>query len=467
MKNTKKELLSNNFYEHTGIEKHLEKRAAEGWMLTEIGTFFLHYRRIEPKNLHFKVTYYPKASAFDPEPTEGEQTFREFCEHTGWQMAASSAQMLIFYNELENPTPLETDPMPEIETIHKTAKKTVIVSNLLLLACALLNMSMFVTDFIRRPIRLLSDMGNLITGGVWILLLVVTCVNLISYFVWYKRAVRAAERGEFLDTFDTSRFQKTAIAAAMLLFAGMIIYHTLSARSYAMRAVFLLLAFWVFILFAAVNGVKNYLKRKKVSKRKNFAITLAVDFLLAFLFMGSITWGILYAGSKGVLKNPEVETYEFRGSTFPLYDDELPLTAEELTGIESDDYIKELREKSSPIIGQFEIRQDLRFDAPNYREIPQLSYTITVVKWPFLYDYCKKALLKENDGTGIMDEFYKSVDAEPWGAKEAYRIYNGNVGYWWNEWLLCYDDRFVDFWPQWEEPLTEEQMKLVGERLGR
>ena len=59
-----------SFYNHTGIENHLAEMAQKGWMVESISNFYWTYRKIEPKNIHFSVSYYPRASDFDPGPTE-------------------------------------------------------------------------------------------------------------------------------------------------------------------------------------------------------------------------------------------------------------------------------------------------------------------------------------------------------------------------------------------------------------
>ena len=97
MKNKKRRVELLSFYDHVGISRHLEKMAAKGWMLEKITNLGWVYHRIEPKQLHFTVSYYSKASEFDPEPTEDQKTFYDFCAHTGWQFACASAQLQIFY----------------------------------------------------------------------------------------------------------------------------------------------------------------------------------------------------------------------------------------------------------------------------------------------------------------------------------------------------------------------------------
>ena len=106
MKETKRVFMMYPFYDRTGLEAYLQKQADQGWILEEIGALGWRFRRTSKKTIHYAVTYFPKASSFDPGPSEQLKEFHEFCAHTGWQLAASNAQMQIFYNEKEYPIPI-------------------------------------------------------------------------------------------------------------------------------------------------------------------------------------------------------------------------------------------------------------------------------------------------------------------------------------------------------------------------
>ena len=93
MKQTKRRMETLSFYDRTGVERHLQKMAAEGWMIDRVDAFGWRYRRIEPQKLHFAVTYYPKASEFDPGPTAGQQVYHALSEQTGWRYVTSWAQI--------------------------------------------------------------------------------------------------------------------------------------------------------------------------------------------------------------------------------------------------------------------------------------------------------------------------------------------------------------------------------------
>ena len=178
MKNTKRRIEPLSFFDHTGISGHLERMAAKGWMIEKIINTGWVYRRIEPKNIHFAVSYFPKASEFDPEPSEEQKMFHDFCAHTGWQLACTSAQLQIFYNERENPIPIETDPELELQAIHASAKKGFIPQYIALLAIALLNGAMWISNLLGDPIDLLSPPTKLFTGFAWLLLAILCIVEL-------------------------------------------------------------------------------------------------------------------------------------------------------------------------------------------------------------------------------------------------------------------------------------------------
>lgn len=89
MKTQKRRLELLSFYNHTGIENHLADMARKGWMIERITNFFWTYRKIEPQELQVAVTYYSKASDFDPGPSEAQQRLLDFCADTGWELACT------------------------------------------------------------------------------------------------------------------------------------------------------------------------------------------------------------------------------------------------------------------------------------------------------------------------------------------------------------------------------------------
>ena len=318
MKNTKRRIEPLSFFDHTGISGHLEKMAAKGWMIEKIVNTGWIYRRIEPKKIHFAVSYFPKASEFDPEPSEEQKMFHDFCAHTGWQLACTSAQLQIFYNERENPIPIETDPGLELQAIHASAKKGFIPPYIALLAIALLNGAMWISNLLGDPIDLLSTPTKLFTGFAWLLLAILCIVELVCYFRWHSKAKVAAEHGEFLKVPSTSKFQKVVL---ILIIGGAIFWgvNYIICGDTLQRWIAILMCIYMPSLFVIVNATKEFMKRRKASRGINRTVTMLTSFVVAFAMMGAITFGTLYASNHGFFADKNEETYEHRGMTFPIY----------------------------------------------------------------------------------------------------------------------------------------------------
>lgn len=464
MKNTKRRLEPLTFFDHTGISSHLEKMAAKGWMIEKIENTGWLYRRIEPKKVHFAVSYYPKASEFDPEPSEEQKMFHEFCAHTGWQLACTSAQLQIFYNEKENPIPIETEPQLEVDAIHASAKKNFIPSYIVLLVLAGLQGTMWLSNLLGDPLDLLSNSTQLFAGLMWLLLAVLCGTELICYFRWLKKAKIAAECGEFLKTPSTTKLQKfvlgVAIIGGIIWFVDYIIWGDKLKRTIA-----LLMCIYMPALFIIVNATKNFLKRKKASTGVNRTITWITSFVVSFAMMGAITFGTLYASKQGLFAEKEEETYEHNGMTWVIHQDELPLVVEDLLEVDYDGYIRERRGNMSMLLGQLVMRQYPRYDTENYRDVPQLEYIMTVVKVPALYDMCKERVIYDRENLRYMSpQEYRESDASLWGANEAYRLYDLEYGAE-DTYLLCYENLIIEIFFDWE--VTAEQMAIVGEKLNK
>lgn len=462
MKNTKRRIEPLSFYDHTGISRHLEKMAAKGWMIEKITNTGWVYRRIEPKKIHFAVSYYPKASEFDPEPSEEQKMLHDFCAHAGWELVCTSAQMQIFCNERENPTPIETEPELELQAIHASAKKSFIPSYIILLIIGLVNGGLWISSLLGDPIGVLSSPTKLFTGLAWLMMLLLCAVDLICYFRWHAKAAIAAERGEFLKAPSTSVFQKIILIVVMggAMFWG--VNHIVCGDPLR-RTVTILVGIYVPALFIIVNATKEFLKRKKAARGVNLTLTVITSFVVSFGMMGLIVYGTLTASSRGWFADKNEETYEYKGSTWVVHQDELPLVVEDLVDVDYDGYIKERRGDESLILGQLTMHQRPRLGAAGYANIPQLEYTVTIVKIPALYDLCKERLMYEKEELRpLIKQEYRAENAEPWGANEAYHLHDPEYGPE-NFWLLCYDGLIVELGLDWEP--TAEQMAIVGEKL--
>lgn len=451
-----------SFYDRDGITARLEKMAENGWMIVEIGNLGWVYRAIPPQQLHFAVTYFPKASEFDPEPTEEQRTFQEFCEYTGWKLACVSGKLQIYYNEQSCPTPIETEPTLEVQAIHRSAKGSFLISYGLLLLVAIMNLGLWCWNFWENAIGTLSSPSSLLIVFANLILLTVCAVELICYFYWYAKAKKAAKHREFTKPISTGKVQNVLLALLLIGSALWFIDYRWGGRFERWILITSVLSVWLPIL--VVREVHKFLKRRKASRGVNRTVTILASFLAVFACTGLCTSGILYASRHGAFAESEEETYEYQGNIFVAAQDEIPLKLEDLTEVDPALYSTMRNGERTFLLGEYHMTQWPRFDAADYRELPRLDYDVVEVRFAPLYALCMKQLLTEktekpwNEGRE-----YRAEPAQPWNAEEVYRLYDPE----WEaseHYLLCYADRIVEVTFEWE--LTEAQKAVVGEKFG-
>ena len=126
-------------------------------MVTKAGNFFWTYERIPPQKLRFAVTYFPGASEFDPQPSEKQLEKEELIARDGWKLVLRWDAMQIFCTDREDAVPIETDPMPRVENIHRTMRKNIFFGQLVTVVLVLWSLYLQFSQLWRDPVEYLSD----------------------------------------------------------------------------------------------------------------------------------------------------------------------------------------------------------------------------------------------------------------------------------------------------------------------
>lgn len=423
MKKRRPELFS--FYDRTGIIAHLEAMAAKGWMLEKITPLFWQYRKIVPQKLHFSVSYYPKASGYDPEPGEELEVYRDYGEAASWRFVCSSAQMQIFCTEDRDPVPMQTEPLTEVETIHAAAKRSFLQSYWMLLVVGLLQAVMFIGRMGTNWVRMLADPVSICVGVSFTGLLVLCGAELTGYYRWRRKALAAARQGIFLETHG---HQKLAAVILVLVTAGLIYWlgNVFASADRLMKLICIAMLGYTVILMLIVNGVRRFLQRRKVSAKRNFALTLTVDCVLAFAMMAAVVFGILRASQSGILDSPEIAQQPWIVLS--------EITSEPCTQEES---------HTESFLLEYDVCRQWAHPAG-------IEYTLVRVKLPLLYEACKNRFVSAANrtpvplpGTVLVDRRYDEIDPAPWNAQQAYML-QGATEADGEKYLLCYADTIVE-----------------------
>ena len=464
MKDKKRVLSKYSFYDRTHIQQYLEDMASKGWMLEKITSFYWQFKAIEPQTLHFSINYFPPASEFDAEPSEQLLTIRDYCAHAGWEFVTASAQMQIYCNAQENPTPIETDALVEVETIHKAMKKNFLPSQIVLLILGILQMILHVNMFRINPIGYFTNASNFVATFCWLVVIAMCSLEVFGYLRWHKKARHAAEvDGEFIETPSHRHIILSMLGAVMMVFLLWIL--TLQSRDMYF-VVGVLTAGFVFI-FWFTGVVMKWMKRKKVSTKVSRIATVAISFTCGFLLLVGAIFGMIHAiNSDWFADDARQDTYEYQGHTFNVYHDELPLYIEDLMETDYTRYSTYWEGHETFLLGEYEAFQRPRMDALNE---PSLRYDVYYIKWGALYDLCLNDLIHQYDDRYEEDvpmewrDNFRAVDAKAWNANIVYQKYTGDTPN--EQYILCYDDIIVYLTPGFE--LIDAQKPIVSEKLNK
>lgn len=434
MRDVKRRMENYSFYDRSGIAAHLEAMAAKGWQLERMSNLTWTYRRAQPQKLHYAVTYYPSGSAFDPEPNSELEEFYELCEHEGWEYVTGFAEMQIFENSRGNPTPLETDPAIELETIHKSAKRRLLTPYWILFAICVVFAFLGLGKLFTDPVYALSGLYSVPAGVCSALCAAALAVELVGYYRWRSRAREAAAHGESVETKSPRRALRVLLILALVALAVMLLCMFIVGDSYMRFTICVILG--VYIIGSAIMRASTKLvKRRGSSKTKTMVLSVALVFAVCFA---------LYSAAAPTANDLGEEFY----SAEEDYVNSM-LTLAALVGHETPGYMPSWSKRESVLLAQRSVRDWHResYYTDSSENMGDLEYTTTYVKLPALYGFCERTASRGGE----------SVDPEPWGALRAYSM--GGDAY-----TLCYDGRIVEislpFTP------TDEQMAIVDEKLG-
>ncbi len=466
MRKTKRRIEFFRFYDYQGIARHLEKMAQKGWMISKISNYFWTYRRIQPTPLRFAVTYFPEASDFNPEPTEHQQDFMEYCQAAGWQFTTQWAQMQIFYNENLNAVPLETDEFSRLENIHRCMRKNFLPGNFLLLGLMILLLVLQLITASEDLAFSLASNSRLIVIALPLLAIVDVGIALIGYYLWRRRSQRSIARGGSCIESGPLRSLPERIMSGMVLLLLVLYLFTLGSR-------------WVILLvpvaataamIAVILGARSMMRKKGFGREANIA---AIGVLIVVLSVG-YGFGQTFFFSRlhdlGIFEKQPAYIYTTQNGSstwdWKVYNDPIPLTVEDLRPTDYPHYSCELTAQSSPLASVLKASQTGFPDELGGDE--RLLYTVIRLKQPFWYEPVLKSLLKSEEKF-IYDPFdsqkdtFLLVQAPEWGASAVYQRHIGEEAL--PEFYVCYAPGCIlQLDLSWEP--TAEQIAIIRQKLG-
>lgn len=431
----------------TGITAWLEKLARKGWMLDFCGTVFWKFRKEDPRKVHYSVIYLPMdCNAFSPARTVEAEELEELCAGTGWRWVSSMYQMQVFANEEENPAPLDSDPVVQVDSLHRAMMQNILPGRVLtMLLCAVFALLCWSSLF-SGSIHFGNRLNQIFAGGLYSTLLLMEFGDLIGYFIWHKRAVADAQQGLLRPSRSIPAISwgiTLLTLAAFFLWVGM--------RNWREQiTVFSNLG--MFILVRAAAGFAR--KNEKLESMVNLGVMLFLAFWVLLFPFVSTAIGTQIETSQ---HTPAV-TVEVDGKNYTLNRDEIPLRTEDLMEIDPNlqNYYCET-ESYFPC----RITKNTQHHLHGATDTPRLYYVIWDYPLPLYRDYFLQEAMNE--------KFYPThveLDAEAWEAQAVYRLCQDGQPQ--NVYVICWEGRIVSLSIRLDTTnpeLTTEQIATIVEKL--
>ena len=468
-KNTKVRFENFAFYNYDGTKLHLEKMALKGWKLKKIKQSFWTYEKIEPQKLRYDIAYLSGKSQLDKDLTEEQEVFIDYCTQSGWEFVAGLLQMQIFVSQKEDITPIETDPSLKLVSIHKTMKKTIVLSYFMLIFLAVMQLFMQLSQGVTY---LFSHYIPLILVTLWVMLCVMCSTSLWEYYYWYLKSKKRIDCGEQPLSTAKYHFAHTYLAtmlSVIVLFASIFVVFT-SALSLGMNFVVLLIVYIVTLIGGTI-GIKFVVKKTNLSVKKKWITISICCIALFFLAFGGMTWGVfasIDSGNMGIgepvriytTTNPQGEEWEWE-----VYHDDIPLKIEDITPTQYENYSYNLEESKTIFLSETIGRQG---GFPDGEESYDLVYTILDVSFsPLFHSVLNERLQAYAEWNHEMEKsYYELIDQKAWGADTVYQLYN------WQKlqeittqpkYIIVKDKKIVDI--QLDTEPTQAQIDMIMEKL--
>ena len=458
-KTTKWEPTRYAFYDFRGLEARFTAMAERGWMVTSVSAWGIRYRRTEPQRGRFAVTYVPEASEFDARPTEGQVLLEDYCTQAGWQAVLRWGQMQVFFNPDPEAVPLETDPVAQVEAIHRAMRRSALPSQVSMAVLGLAELGFLGWMLQSDPVGTLASTGFLLLGC-WLPVALMAAAGLAFYFWWLPRAKRAAAEGRPLPGMTPRGVNEALLvleAVMILLWAA---YATAQSRLFLVGGMGI-----AAVVGLLTIGAKRGLKHLQAPRWAVRGGTVAASLLVYFVLLAAVAVLLLSRSSLLRIRTP-AEEYTAYGMTWEAYADPIPLRVGDLLGEETPEaYSTEARVQSSPLVREAEYRQDRRLDWEG--DLPELTYTVVDVRVPFLYGLCKTGMLEEceryqpDDLSEEYRERYLLQSDAPAGTDALYRRYTGSDPD--NYFLFCWENRLAEVHFYWDP--TPQQLAVTADRL--
>ncbi len=365
------------FYDYAGVEHYLEMMAKQGFQLEKRHWGLWKFRKTEPEEIHYEVVYARRENMRPSERTIQEERIAE----GQWQRAAGWKEAQIYTSSAENPCTIAASETARLEALHCNAGGTVQVSGILLAILAMVIFAFRMRDVIYNPVHMLSSPMELSLLLLWLVLLILSVMQVLEYRRWKKQMTALAQNGDVCPP-ASGVYRRLFWVQQIVVWGTVLVMLAAFWMDGGARAI-VLFGIMVLVLsagFGITNMVMNKCGASVSTVRIGRGIVAGALTLSMFYWIG-------YVDTLLFPKHEDAELVAVGDTLYPVYDDAMLITLEELNEVtEGAVYTREVDEKAS-----FLLKRTLAQQAavPYFSEnVSEFSYEMVDVKAGFLYDAC-------------------------------------------------------------------------------
>lgn len=243
-------------HECKALEKYLEEKALEGWMLEDIICGFLIFKKNKSKKCKFTVDIFTD---------NNKDEYIEYCEAGGWKYLFQHDKFLIFYTEEKTITPIQTDEEIVLKKVRKSILKGLLY-NIFIIGLMISNLFTGEKNgygFFSE----ISDNGALFVMASLIIAIIGAVTDTIKDGLWYFKSNRAFKLNENIKYPNLKSLKVKNICSNMYMCILVLMIISLFGDLGSNKG-YIFLAVFVLISAVCISKLINILfkKYKKISK---------------------------------------------------------------------------------------------------------------------------------------------------------------------------------------------------------
>lgn len=275
------------------LEKTYTEMAKKGWLIETVKGLRDSYKPIEPCDLEFSVTFFQPVTPLDYPDYDKEDTYQEFCEDSGWTLAAKNDRYFVYYKKPNsNVLPIHTDPSEEYNSIWNALKKGELITFPILMILMIFQLWKGIITLRYENLYKPAGLFSIVYPTLFLIVVGGYMIPLISWLM--KNRINANEGNALVyDSYEKVRIRNTLYNCGLTIILVVLIYNIIALFSVHFNITLIFLYLLNLILPIGL-GLLIRIKIKKIkSKRSTNVIIMIAGALVVWLILIFVTFTLV------------------------------------------------------------------------------------------------------------------------------------------------------------------------------